>query len=88
MAMVYGFAGFRDYAGRFGFRPRLPERVAGVRFPLTLGGSVLEVDIALEGVTYTLREGKGVVIWHEDEEVRLSPEDPTCERALAPPEAP
>jgi alpha,alpha-trehalose phosphorylase len=85
MAMVYGFAGFRDYEGRFSFQPRLPGRMARIRFPLTLRGNLLDVDITPDGATYTLREGEGLVFRHEGEEVALSPEQPACERALAPP---
>jgi alpha,alpha-trehalose phosphorylase len=85
MAMVYGFAGFRDYEGRFSFQPRLPGRMARIRFPLTLRGNLLDVDITPDGATYTLREGEGLVFQHEDEEITLSPEQPACERALAPP---
>jgi alpha,alpha-trehalose phosphorylase len=75
MAAVYGFAGFRDHEGRFSFRPRVPEQMQRLRFPLTLRDQVLEVDITRESVTYSLRRGDGLTIQHEDREIRLSPED-------------
>jgi alpha,alpha-trehalose phosphorylase len=59
--------------------------MARIRFPLTLRGNLLDVDITPDGATYTLREGEGLVFRHEGEEVALSPEQPACERALAPP---
>ena len=77
MAMVYGFAGMRDYDGHLSFNPRpLPRRVERIRFPLTIRGQVLEVDIDRKSVRYSLREGDGLVIRHWDEEIRLSPGAP------------
>jgi alpha,alpha-trehalose phosphorylase len=73
MVSVYGFAGFRDYEGRFSFRPRPSEGLDRLRFPLTLRGQILDVDITQESATYSLREGKGLVIWHEDEKIRITP---------------
>lgn len=76
MAMVYGLAGFRDSDGRFRFRPQLPGRIESLRFPLTIKGQILDVDIRRECVTYSLREGRELVIWHGDDEVRLTRESP------------
>ncbi len=76
MAVIYGLAGMRDWNGHVSFRPKVPQRVEGFRFPLTIQGQVLEVNIQQEATTYALREGDGLVIRHEDEEVRLSPDVP------------
>jgi alpha,alpha-trehalose phosphorylase len=71
MAAVYGFGGFRDYEGRFSFRPRLPGQWGRLRYPLTIRGRVLEVDITHESTTYTLRRGDDLTIRHEDRELKL-----------------
>ena len=71
MALVYGFAGMRDYDGVIRFRPRLPGEWECLRLPLTVRGQDLEVDIRPDGTTYTLRQGDGLAIFHEDQEVRL-----------------
>jgi alpha,alpha-trehalose phosphorylase len=83
MAVVYGIAGFRDYDGRFTFHTRLPQRVATLEFSLTLRGNLLGVHLTQESATYTLREGKGLVIHHEEEEIRLDPEKPVATRPSA-----
>jgi len=81
MALVYGFAGMRDYNGQVSFNPRpLPGRVERIRFPLTIRGQVLEVDIDRKAIKYSLREGEGLVIRHEGEEIRLSPDSPNSVR--------
>jgi alpha,alpha-trehalose phosphorylase len=83
MAVVYGLAGMRDWDGHISFRPRVPKAVEGFKFPLTIRGQVLELDIHQEAVTYSLREGDGLVIRHEDEEIRISPENPVVVRPHA-----
>jgi alpha,alpha-trehalose phosphorylase len=84
MAVVYGFAGMRDYGGQISFHPRLApkqkRKLSLVRFPLTIRGQMLEVEVDQESVTYSLREGEGLVIRHEGEEIRLSPEAPSATR--------
>ena len=44
---------------------------------------MLQVEIGLEKVQYALREGEGVVIRHETEEVRLSRENPVAVRPVS-----
>jgi alpha,alpha-trehalose phosphorylase len=70
MAIVYGLAGMRDYGGKISFNPR--KLVERLRFPLTLRGQRLEVDITKESVTYTLWQGEGLAIRHRDEELKLT----------------
>jgi alpha,alpha-trehalose phosphorylase len=43
----------------------------------------LEVDIGLQNVEYTLREGEGLVIHHETEEIRLTQEQPVAVRPVS-----
>ncbi len=73
MVTVFGFAGFRDHRGRFSFQPRPTEGLERMAFPLTIRGQILDVEITRQTATYTVREGEGLAIWHEDEELRLEP---------------
>ena len=73
MAIVFGFAGLRDHGGQLRFRPRLPGDVARLRFPLTVRGQTLVVELGDGRATYLLREGTGLTIQHEDEELVLEP---------------
>ncbi|UCD58046.1 MAG: hypothetical protein JSV16_02725, partial [Candidatus Hydrogenedentota bacterium] len=91
MALVYGFAGMRDFGGYVSFNPRpLPGKVERIRFPLTIRGQMLEVDMNRESVTYSLREGDGLVIRHGGQEIKVSRDAPvskplhTAGRADAP----
>jgi alpha,alpha-trehalose phosphorylase len=74
MVIVFGLAGMRDYGGVISFQPGLAEDVGGVRFPLTIRGQLLEVDIDGDkrAVTYLLREGSELVIKHHDEAITLT----------------
>jgi alpha,alpha-trehalose phosphorylase len=83
MAVVYGLAGFRDYDGRFTFRPRAPRKLGAVRFRMTLRGRLLEVAVGKEATTYTLLEGEELSLFHDDEEVRLSSKDSVVAKSHA-----
>jgi alpha,alpha-trehalose phosphorylase len=84
MMLIYGLGGMRDNDGILSFSPRRPpEDNAILRFPLTYRGCVLEVEIGVETVGYTLREGESLVIRHEVEEVRLTREQPLAIRPIA-----
>ncbi len=72
MALVYGFGGMRDHDGRVGFDPKLPEGWSRFKFPLTIRGQTLEVDITHESATYLLRSGSELVIEHQGQQVTLS----------------
>ncbi len=76
MVVVFGVAGFRDHDGVFRFHPRAPRRFEGLRFPMTLRGQWLEVEIRNEVVRYELREGDGLEIFNEDEKLLLRPGQP------------
>jgi len=84
MMLTYGFGGMRDDDGTLSFWPhRAPEENAILRFPLTYRGQRLEVEIGLETVAYALREGEGLVIRHETEDIRLTPEQPLAVRPVS-----
>jgi alpha,alpha-trehalose phosphorylase len=84
MMLAYGFGGMRDYDGTLSFWPhRAPEDNAILRFPLTYRGQMIEVEIGLQTVTYELRDGEGLVIHHETEEVQLTPVNPRAVRPIS-----
>ncbi|MFQ5426858.1 MAG: glycosyl hydrolase family 65 protein, partial [Gaiellales bacterium] len=84
MTLVYGIAGLRDYDGELRFRPRVPLRASRIKFSLTVRDNLLDVEIDTDRAVYSLREGSGLALWYEGEELRLSPEAPAQERPLAP----
>jgi alpha,alpha-trehalose phosphorylase len=84
MMLAYGLGGMRDDDGMLSFWPRrAPEDNAILRFPVTFRGQVLDVEIGLEKVEYTLREGESLLIRHETEEVRLTRENPVAARRVS-----
>ena len=86
MALAYGFAGMRDYDGVLTFRPRRPPDGEGImRIPLTMRGQRIEVEIDTEArtVKYSLREGEGLMLRHEEEEIHLTPNQSVVTRPLS-----
>jgi alpha,alpha-trehalose phosphorylase len=84
LMLTYGFGGLRDHNGTLSFWPRrAPEENAILRFPLTYRGQRLEVEIGPETVTYALREGERLVIFHETEEIPLTREQPMAVRPVS-----
>jgi alpha,alpha-trehalose phosphorylase len=84
MMLAYGLAGMRDHDGTLSFWPRrAPDDNATLRFPVTYRGQILGVEVGLEKVEYTLREGECLLIRHEREEVRLTPENPVAVRPVS-----
>jgi alpha,alpha-trehalose phosphorylase len=84
MMLTYGLGGMRDDDGTLSFWPRrAPEDNAILRFPVTYRGQMLEVEIGLKKVEYTLREGECLVIHHETEEIQLTRERPTVLRPVS-----
>jgi len=85
MMMVYGVGGMRDYDGVLSFRPRRPPDATGkLRFPLTVRGQWLQVEIDSDNrvAKYSLKDGDGLTIFHEDEEIRLTQDDPLATRPI------
>jgi alpha,alpha-trehalose phosphorylase len=78
MVLVYGFAGMRDYDGQLSFNPVQFEGQGRIRFPLTVRGQRIEVDMKSDCTTYTLLKGDSLIIRHRDEEIRLSPDNPSA----------
>jgi alpha,alpha-trehalose phosphorylase len=84
MMLAYGLGGMRDDDGMLSFWPRrAPEDNAVLRFPVTYRGQILEVEIRMENVKYTLREGVSLTIRHETEEIQLTRENPGSVRPVS-----
>ena len=84
MMLTYGLGGMRDNDGALSFWPRrAPEDNAILRFPVTYRGQMLDVEIGVQQVQYTLREGECLLIRHETEEVRLTKEHPLAVRPIS-----
>ena len=77
MIFVYGFAGLRDYTGQLCFSPRIPSVLERLRFRLIFKEQVIEVDASRQTTCYTLRQGSGLTIKHEEEEIKLTVENPS-----------
>jgi alpha,alpha-trehalose phosphorylase len=77
MAVVNGFAGFRDYDGRFSFDPVLPPGITRLRFPLTIRGARFRVEIEPRQACFTLEEGGDLRLECCGKEVHLSEESRT-----------
>ena len=77
MIFVYGFAGLRDYTGQLCFSPRIPSVLERLRFQLIFKEQVIEVDASRQTTRYTLRQGSGLTIKHEEEEIKLTVENPS-----------
>lgn len=83
MAIVYGFAGLRDYSGNLTFKPAMPPHWQKLRFRLRVRGAVLEVTFTGREVTYRLLEGGPLEFHHRDELIVLTP---GSERRLSDPD--
>jgi alpha,alpha-trehalose phosphorylase len=72
MAIVYGFAGLRDYGGELSFKPALPPHWQKLRFRLRVREAVLEVVLSPQEVSYRLLEGNRLSLRHRDELIVLA----------------
>jgi len=78
MAIVYGFAGMRDYGGKISFRPTLLPGIDCLRFRLKIQNSRLDVYIENKSqtATYTVFEGEALTFHHEGEKFQCKPGKP------------
>jgi len=74
MALVQGFAGYRWRDTQFS--PMLPTRGRRLRFPLRIRGSVLEVEIEPDRVTYSVLSGGPLSARHRGELFTVAPGAP------------
>lgn len=80
MALVYGFAGLRDYGGQISFRPSIPAEWRSLRFRLRLQGRLLEVQVDHGTTRYRLMEGEALTLRHSGEELHLTAAEPLAHR--------
>src|SRR5262249_44909015 len=71
IAAVCGFGGLRDTGGELEFSPRLPERLAHLRFRLRFRGRLLEVEVRDHEAAYRLLDGEPLTISHFGEEIEV-----------------
>ena len=76
LALVGGFGGLRDGDGEVRFDPRLPAEWTRMRFRVEVRGQLIEVDMRPGETTYRLVEGRGLLIEHRGEQLRLKPGEP------------
>jgi alpha,alpha-trehalose phosphorylase len=84
MALVHGFGGLRDHGGRICFDPRLPTPWQSLRFPLTVRGQRLRVEVRHDVTTYRLEVGEKLVVFHAGQEVVLTAAEPQAIRDTPP----
>ena len=78
LALVYGFAGLRDAAGRISFKPRLPEVWTRLTFHLTIRGNRLRIEAGRDETTYRLLGGVELGFEHHGTAVTLTSADPVA----------
>lgn len=77
MAVVNGFAGFRDYESEVRFDPVLPPAWTGLRFKLRAQGRLLGVDVARDRARYTLLDGPEIDFMSGETRVSLTKAAPS-----------
>jgi alpha,alpha-trehalose phosphorylase len=88
LALVAGFGGLRDQAGDLRFAPRLPDRIARLRFRLNFRGRRLAVELRGGEARYTLEQGDELALRHEDEPLVVRAGEPQARAMVRPPERP
>ncbi|MFN2388519.1 MAG: glycoside hydrolase family 65 protein [Actinomycetota bacterium] len=76
MTLVYGFAGLRDFDGHISFDPSLPKAWSRLRFPLTIRGQRLQVDLTHDSLTLGLQRGDGLTVTVGEQALELRPHQP------------
>ncbi|AQP46538.1 family 65 glycosyl hydrolase [Tessaracoccus aquimaris] len=61
-ALIYGFAGMRDYGGDITFDPRLPVQWPAMEFPLRVRGARIRVRLEPTSIRFELKEGDPVEV--------------------------
>jgi alpha,alpha-trehalose phosphorylase len=75
-ALVYGFAGMRDYSGEITFDPRLPDGWASLRFAFMVQGSRIRAELTPDRITFTLEDGPGGVVSVRGQDIEIAGIDP------------
>jgi alpha,alpha-trehalose phosphorylase len=88
LGAVHGFGGLRDHDGVLSFTPRLPEPLERLSFRLCVRGRRLLVEIARDGVTYSMRGEEPLTLVHDGETLTLEPDQPLTRPVPEPPDLP
>ena len=72
-ALVFGFAGLRDYHGVISFDPRLPREWESMRFPLQIRGSRLRVMLERDSITFDVETGEAVELSVRGQQFLIEP---------------
>ena len=72
MALVYGFAGLRDFDGEFTLSPRLPDRWSRLRFALRIRRCSVVVELTADTITLELRSGERLDLTVNEETVTVA----------------
>jgi len=75
-ALVNGYGGMRDYLGGVSFDPRLPADWEELTFRLTVKGSRLRVDLAVDEIVFTIEDGEGLTVSVRGETVEVPTDRP------------
>jgi alpha,alpha-trehalose phosphorylase len=78
LALVAGFGGLRETLADVCFSPRLPAEWDRLRFRVQVREQLIEVDMTHEGTTYRLIVGRGMLIHHFGEPLRLRAGEPVA----------
>ncbi|MGI8456510.1 MAG: glycoside hydrolase family 65 protein [Propionibacteriaceae bacterium] len=71
-ALIYGFAGMRDYNGMITFDPRLPSVWRSLSFAIMLGGQRIRVQLSAESITFSMEEGtSSLLVWVRGREIAV-----------------
>ncbi len=81
LALVYGFAGFRDGLGEISFCPSLPDEWERLSFSMIIQGRRLRVEIDRALTTYRLLDGEALKLQHAGETLIVSPTEPAISRS-------
>jgi alpha,alpha-trehalose phosphorylase len=71
-ALIYGFAGMRDYNGKVTFDPRLPSGWDSLSFRISLRGTRLRVALTRDEISFLVEEGAEATLWVRGAEVRVT----------------
>jgi alpha,alpha-trehalose phosphorylase len=74
--IVHGFAGMVEQGDYLEFAPRLPAAWDGLTFHLERHGSRMRVDVDAAGLTFTVLNGRGVPVRHDDRVMLVVPDEP------------
>lgn len=71
LALIQGFAGMRNHAGKLFFSPRLPDKWEQLEFKVKYQKRIIKVVITKDKTEYTLISGEGLKIYHNRNEILL-----------------